>query len=99
MWNPDARAMAADALGRVRLEVDTVMPALLNALRDSDDNVCVTAAASLGALGEEAVESLIAALSDSRVRCRREVALVLGRFGPAARKAAPAICDCSGRSS
>lgn len=86
-----ARAMAAEALGRLKMELNTVMPALLNALRDEDDNVCKKAADSLGNFGEPAIESMIGALSDSRVNRRRHVALVLARFGPLAGKAASGL--------
>lgn len=85
------RTMAAYALGRVKLEADTVIPALLNALRDGDDNVREVAANSLGSFGQVAIEPMIAALSDSRVRRKRHVALVLARYGPAAGKAADGL--------
>lgn len=86
-----ARAMAADVLGRVKLEAATVMPALLKALRDTDDDVCKNAAGSLGNLGAAAIEPMIAALSDAGVRRPGYIAEVLSRFGPAARKAAAAL--------
>ena len=87
----EARALAAETLGSVKLELTTVMPALLRALRDTDDNVCKTAADALGNLGEPAIESMIAALGDSRIHRPRHIALVLSRFGPAARKGADAL--------
>jgi HEAT repeat protein len=87
----EARAMSAEVLGRLKSHAGRVTAPLLGALRDSDAKVSMTAAASLGNLGEGSIDSLAAALSDSRIRHRCSIALVLGRFGPSARKSAAAL--------
>ena len=87
----EARAMAAETLGSLKLEINAVMPALLNALRDGDDNVCKAAAESLWNFGEGSVDAMVDALSDSRVKRPKHLAIVLARFGPAAGKAASAL--------
>jgi HEAT repeat protein len=85
--------MTADTLGRITIAPDKVMSPLLNALRDTDENVCKAAASSLAAIGKPAVEPMILAMSDSRVKHRRYVALVLSKFGPAASKAASPLVE------
>jgi HEAT repeat protein len=89
----EARAMSADTLGRITIEADKILPALLNALRDSDTNVCQAATWSLVAIGKPAIEPLISAMSDSRIKHRRHVALALSKVGPAAGKAAAPLVE------
>jgi len=91
--DPEARAMTADTLGRITVEPDRILPALLNALRDSDTNVCQAATRSLTAIGKPSVEPMISAISDSRVKHKRYVALALSKFGPAASKAAEPMLE------
>jgi len=85
--DPEARALAADTLGRGNIKPETATEPLLNALRDDNVDVCKSAAWALAAIGDTSVEPMISALSDSRVTHKRCVAMVLSKFGPAATKA------------
>lgn len=96
--SPDARAEAAEALGRV-LAIEPknpdVVAALIRALDDSADPVRIGAATALsnpGVRPEAAVPGLIAALADTaHPMVRWQSALVLARFGPRASAAADAL--------
>ena len=72
------------------------MPALIEALKDDDNEVRRNAASALGRIGpaaEAAVPALIEALKDDDNEVRRNAAFALGRIGPAAEAAVPALIE------
>ena len=74
----------------------TAVPALIEALADSEEAVRATAAFSLGLLGDaQAVAPLQAALADPSAVVRGRVAEGLGLIGTPAASAAPAIAAAS----
>jgi HEAT repeat protein len=62
--NPGIRLAAVMALGELAAEPDTVVPALMRALRDGDVRVARQAAAALVKVGAPAVPALASALRD-----------------------------------
>lgn len=61
----DNRALAANALARIRLPIASAVPALLEALNDSDHNVRANAARALGVSKDaQAIEPLLKLLND-----------------------------------
>jgi HEAT repeat protein len=71
-----------------------VVPILLDQLGDPFKGSA--AAGALAALGARAVPDLIAALGKAPLRIRPRIARVLGRIGPPARDAVPALRACLG---
>ena len=72
------------------------MPALTEALSDTDWWTRAGAAAALGCMGEPAhgaVPALIEALKDDSEWVRRNAADTLGNIGPSARSAVPALVE------
>lgn len=95
---PDTRADAANALGRVlRLQPRSpaVVAALISALGDPDDRVRVAAGMALsteGVRAPAAVPGLVEVLRDTaHANVRSYAASILGAFGPAAVPAVPAL--------
>lgn len=75
-----SRANAAWALGA--LDAKEAVPALVEALKDSDAGVREQVAWALGAIGDRrAVDGLIGALSDSAAGVRKQAAWALGALG------------------
>jgi HEAT repeat protein len=66
----DTRAHAAMALGEVSETIQTIIPALIDALRDVDESVCFAAATALSRIGKPAVPALIKALHDENEEVR-----------------------------
>jgi HEAT repeat protein len=75
-----ARRNAAWALGA--LDASEAVPALIEALKDTDAGVREQVAWALGAIGDHrAVDGLIAALADSAAGVRKQAAWALGAIG------------------
>ena len=75
-----ARKNAAWALGA--LDSSEAVPALIEALKDTDDGVRQQVAWALGAIGDRrAVEGLIGALNDTAAGVRKQAAWALGALG------------------
>jgi HEAT repeat protein len=75
-----ARRNAAWALGA--LKDSEAVPALIDALKDSDAGVREQVAWALGAIGDRrAVDALVAALGDAAANVRRQAAWALGAIG------------------
>ena len=82
-----ARRGATLALGSLKIDAQTAVPLLIEALNDEDKKVRANAAAVLGRFApeaKEAVPALSRALKDPFVA--RSAAMSLGKFGPAARR-------------
>jgi hypothetical protein len=67
----------------------SAVPALIQALKDSDKDVCRNAAEVLGKIGKPAVPALIEAVKDSNEGVRRFAVVALGEIGDAS--AIPAL--------
>lgn len=102
--DPDVgrRREAVVVLGNLAPEVDGVLPALIELLKDKgqfmpanrEARICNLAARALSRMGpaaKDAVPGLVALLSDRD--CRETAASVLGCIGPGARDAVPALAE------
>ena len=91
--DPVVRKDAVLMLGRMGLEANDAVPALVAALQDDQDpDVRMTVAWTLCRIGEpDAVPALAAALKDRHNDVRAQSALSLGVMGPAAQAAVPAL--------
>jgi HEAT repeat protein len=78
------RRAAAWALGQ--LKDRRAIRALIQTLKDDNDEVATAAAFALGTIGEPAVPGLIATLRLDQVAARRMAVLALGHMGSAARE-------------
>ncbi|MCZ6677540.1 MAG: HEAT repeat domain-containing protein [Candidatus Poribacteria bacterium] len=77
-------------------KLDTVLPVLIEGIRDADGNVreiSVWAAGRMGAAAKDAVPALIQALHDENANIRESAASALGRMGEAAKDAVPALIE------
>jgi uncharacterized protein (TIGR03067 family) len=68
-----------------------LVPTLVEALRDEDDEVRRAAADALRHLGSDAVPGLVAALKSKAPRLRIEAVRILGAIGPKAESALPVL--------
>jgi len=89
----DTRAHAAMALGQVSETIQTIIPALIDALRDVDESVCQAAATALSRIGEPAVPALIKALKDEDREVRFYAAIALAEISELPVEAVPALID------
>ena len=80
-------------LGCFRLEDEGAREAILEALEDDRDRVCLREAWARGEIGPKAVPPLIEALKDDDATVRECSALALGMIGPEAKEAVPALLD------
>lgn len=87
----DARQTAARLLKEIGPAARPATAALCEALRDPDPVIRGRAGQALCRIGAPAVPSLVAALGEQDVEVRRATASILGRIGPAAREALPAL--------
>ncbi len=90
--DPDRRAAAAQALGKLGTATPEAVEALCGALADGDPRVRRSAAWAIGDLGRaasEAVPALMTALEDEDARVRWRVVRALRAIGPAATLAVP----------
>lgn len=81
--DPHARAAAAEGLGRVALQHQSLArPALMNALDDPEVKVRIEVAAALGKIGDSSVSVAVAAhLPDPEASVRAQLAIALGTIG------------------
>lgn len=91
--SPDVRAAAARALGSFGTELDRVIPTLIAMMAGDETKVHEACAGALGAAwpSRELVSTLIAALKSRDPDVRFHSAHLLGRIGPEARAAIPAL--------
>lgn len=85
------RAAAARSLGMIGPEAAPAVPYLSRALRDSQPQVSIDAAAALGHIGPASVPELTTALADKNSSVRHMAAYGLGELGPGAVSAIPAL--------
>jgi HEAT repeat protein len=92
------RVKLVEALWNIdKPSVQTLMPTLLEALKDEKSEVARANACSVigqfGALGKPGVSALAKALNDKDPAVRAEAAMALGEIGPAARAAIGALLE------
>jgi len=91
----DTAAFAADMLADIGLPAKRTEPALREALKRSEAQIRVNAAAALGRVGADSdatIEVLIDKLQhDEELEVRRSAAMALGDVGPKAKGAVPAL--------
>lgn len=73
----------------------SALDGLINALRYDEESVYTAVSPAILAAGPDAVSPLERALSDSNFFVRRRAAELLGKLGPAARHATPALASLS----
>jgi HEAT repeat protein len=104
LTNPDpvVRREALRSIGKLKdrapLELDTVLPLLVNGMADIDPGVRAVGATYLGIIHgaeEQAVPALAKGLEDPDAEVRRASAAALGAFGPGAEPALPALRKAS----
>src|SRR5262249_12395073 len=69
----------------------TAIPALVEALKDTDSRVRVQASLALGAIGQAAIPALIDATKQKNKYLQMGAALALGHMGPAAKGSVSAL--------
>jgi HEAT repeat protein len=96
--DPIVRREALRSIGKLKerapLELSSVLPLLINGLKDRDESVRAVAATYLGIIhegAERAVPALVGSLSDPDPEVRRAAAAALGSFEGAAAPALPAL--------
>ena len=92
----DAKANAAEALGKIGPAAKDAVSALSEALKDKEKDVRWRATYALGEIGpsaKAAVPALIEALKDEDADVRGDAAYALGNIGPAAKDAVPALIE------
>jgi len=92
------RRFAAEALGAVEADPKVAIPALTLALRDKRKEGKEAAAGALGRMGPNAVRPLLDVLKDANAepQVRRKAAEALGKIGPPAKSAIPALVESLG---
>jgi HEAT repeat protein len=86
------RLIAVRLLPQRKGEAEKVVPALIDALRDSEDDIRLSAAIGLGYFGEEAkaaIPRLQAVQRDEDARVREAVSVALSRIDPSLPKPDP----------
>src|SRR5262249_43559124 len=83
-WDSQARGKAAAAIGQLGPRAASAVPALIEALKDSDAQVRVEVSVALANIGPAAVPALREALKSENRLTRMGAAFTLGQFGPKA---------------
>lgn len=89
----DLCVVAIQALGLLGPAAIDAVPALFEALKDTDASLRYWAALALGEIDAVAIPVLIKALSDTDFCVRWGAASALGQFGPVAKDAVPALVE------
>jgi len=92
--DPAARTAAVQALRQIGPQARQAIPALIQTIRETrnrDRKLLLACNGALLAMGQEIVPSMIALLRDDDWEMRRGSAWILGRLGPDAREAVPAL--------
>jgi HEAT repeat protein len=95
--NVDVRRAAARAMVEFDVDREVVAPLLVKALSDKDETVVANAIAALSSLGPKALEHVDDALANKDLR--HYALLLIGRLGPEAASAVPAIVSQLGKQS
>jgi len=86
------RQFAAASLTKLGPAAKEAMPSLEQSLKsERDSGICIAAANALAAIGPESAPALTSALSDAAYDKRWPILQALGKLGPAARQAVPAL--------
>jgi len=90
----DIRSTVADALPEIGTDAQIALPALIEALKDGDENVRNHVAEAIHTIaGQISVPSLIEALKDDESWIRQMAACTLGVLGPNAKAALYALIE------
>ena len=87
----EARMTGAKCLGLLGPEAASATPALVSALKDSNDQVGWEAAKALAHIGSAAVPELTRVLNDPDLAAQHKAVYALGEIGPAADAATPSL--------
>lgn len=85
------RRMAVRSLGQIGADPDVAIPALKGLLKDDDKGVIEAVGETFAKLGKAAVPALADMLKNSDPLVKKTSALALGKIGPDAKDAVPAL--------
>lgn len=91
----DVRRAAARAMVEFDVDRETVAPLLVKALQDEDETVVANAIAALSAFGPRALQHIGDGLANKELR--HYAVMLIGRMGPEATSAVPALVDAIGK--
>jgi HEAT repeat protein len=94
--NPRTRFSAVNAVGKIGPEAREAIPALIETIRQTrnhDKRILLACNYALLAMGKEIVPSMISLLKDDDWEMRRGAAWILGKVGPEAKDAVPALTE------
>jgi HEAT repeat protein len=94
--NPSTRFSAINAVGKMGPEAREAIPALIETIRQTrnhDKRILLACNYALLAMGKEIVPSMISLLKDDDLEMRRGAAWILGKVGPEAKDAVPALTE------
>jgi HEAT repeat protein len=99
--NPSTRFAAIHAVGKIGPEAREAIPALVETIRQTrnhDKRILFACNHALLAMGKEIVPDMISVLKDEDWEMRRGAAWILGKVGPDAKDAVPALTEALGDS-
>lgn len=94
--NPAAKYAAVNAVGKIGPEAREAIPLLVETIRQTrnhDRRLLVACNYALLAMGKEIVPAMISLLKDNEWEMRRGAAWILGKVGPEAKDAVPALTE------
>ena len=94
--NLSAKLSAINAVGKIRPEAKEAIPALIETIRQTrnhDKKILLGCNYALLAMGKEIVPYMISLLRDDEWEMRRGAAWILGKVGPDAKDAVPALAE------
>jgi hypothetical protein len=94
--NPSTRFSAINAVGKIGPEAREAIPALIETIRQTrnhDKRILLACNYALLAMGKEIVPNMISLLKDDEWEMRRGAAWILGKLGPEAKDAVPALTE------
>jgi hypothetical protein len=94
--DPAGKFAAIHAVGKIGPEAKEAIPVLIETIREvrnRDKRILVACNNALLAMGKEIVPSMISLLKDDEWEMRRGAAWILGKVGPDAKDAVPALTE------
>jgi len=94
--NPSTKSSAINAVGKIGPEAREAIPLLVETIRQTrnhDKRILHACNYALLAMGKEIVPSMISLLKDDDWEMRRGAAWILGKVGPEAKDAVPALTE------
>ena len=94
--DPIGKYAAIHAVGKIGPEAKEAIPILIETIREvrnRDKRILVACNKALLAMGKEIVPHMVALLKDETWEMRRGAAWILGKLGPDARDAVPALSE------